>query len=194
MGEKLKYIHVRHWDYWYGVYEIGDYKQEDISGLEFNLTNDEEGEKIFFHFDLLNIPALEHMIAEDEYIGKDDIDCELFLQQYENLKNQKIDFFIADLFYLKEKRIEIGYGYLSLRDCQLNGKSVFELKNKNNEKPYYGTIFVSDPNALMPQRVIHWMEKLSDELFKEKFRVQFAKVPNKDETVKAHEEDWSIGH
>ena len=178
----LKYIQVRHMDYWWGVYNVGEFKQEYIDGLEFSLTNDSKGEELFFHFDLWNLPCLEQMIAEEEFMEKGDPDYDLLLHQYNALKNHETDFFIADLFYFDEKH-ENGYGYLSLGKCRLNGNSIFELRNKNNEKPYYGVIFINESEALIPEKVIKWMEKLSTELFQENFQLQFANIPNKNEIL-----------
>ena len=188
----LKFINVRHMDYWWAVYNIGSYKQEDADGLEFCISNDEKGEKHFFHLDLYNLPCLEHMIADGIYIEKEKPDYELFKKQYYDLKSGNIDFFIGNLFYPENVRHEKGYSFLPLNECQLNKMSIFELRNRNHIMPDYGVVFINETEALIPEKVIFWIDKLSIELFKEEFKVQFIKVPDKIEAAKSYEATYFV--
>lgn len=169
----LKYIHARHMDYWYAVHGVGDYTQEDAEGLEFSITNDEKGRKCFFLLDLLNLPALERIIAEKDEKEKNEPGHELFLQRYQALKNGEIDFFIAWLCYpgkpcdFKKE----GDGCLTLMDCKFNGKSVFKIRNKNGSKPDYAVIFVNEREALLPKKVVHMDGKIVRNAVSEKLQI-----------------------
>lgn len=71
MTKKIKYIHIRHWDYWWGVYNIGELKNEEVSAVEFSLSNHPAGEDFYFHFDFYTLPALETILGDNEFIETD---------------------------------------------------------------------------------------------------------------------------
>jgi hypothetical protein len=177
-------------DYWWNIYGIGICKPEDAAAVEFSVTDDEEGENRFFHFDLLNLPCLEEMITTGECVKKDDPDYDLFLHRYSTLKNGEVDYFIGYLFYPAEKHGE-GYSFYSfkhLNEHSLSGKSIFEIKNKKNEPPYYVSVFVNEADALTTEKIIEWTKKLSQKMFLTTFDLQLAGIPDKNEALLCYQE------
>ena len=97
MQTKTKYIHIRHWDYWWATYQL--LEQDKPDSVEFSITNDKEGEDLFFHFDFYNLPALQNMMDADEYMERENPDYPVFEQKVEALKTGKLDYFVGSLYY-----------------------------------------------------------------------------------------------
>ena len=90
----LKYIQIRHWDYWWCAYGINE--GENLSAVEFSITEDKNGEKLFFHLDLYTLAGLEH---PEGFMEPDTPEYLLFLDQANRLRNGEIDYFIGGLYY-----------------------------------------------------------------------------------------------
>jgi len=188
-------------DYLWAIHSIGKYTQTDAHGLEFSIWDIEEKSDLakdnnfFFHFDLYNLPGLDFLIANGEYIEKDDKRYDVFINQRNALKNGKSEYFIDGLFYDEEEKYgEEGYNYVILND-RLNGKTIFEIKNKRGIAPYYAYLFISESEPLLPETVIKWLEKLSVELFGEPIQFSFAfRDDDKDLALKAYQEGVDRGY
>ena len=171
-------------NYWYCVYGVGIFKPKDANEIEFNITDDQEGEKRFFHFDLYNLPALKRFIANE--LEKTDDRYDVYVHQYLDLRNYSIDFWIDYLYFDEEEHCE-GYDYLPLNSSKFE-TSVFEIKNKRKAAPFYGSIFIAEPEPLLPDKVIQWIESLSGKLFSEQIQLQFAEIPIKEDIIASYQE------
>ena len=56
--QALKYLQIRHWNYWWNVYQCGTSIPACPNAVEFALTDDRAGSAPFFHFDFYNAYAL----------------------------------------------------------------------------------------------------------------------------------------
>ena len=160
----MKYIHTLNMDYWWAIHSIGEYTPQANAGeLEIWLkdTADRWGAH-FFDFRLYNLPYLDQMIAGSEYMEKDDPRYDLFIERRDALEAGTTDYFIGSLYY--------DFTVLG----GLNDKTVFDVKNESNTKPFFGTLFIRETEPLFPNTVIGWMERLSMELFGERFKFAFA--------------------
>jgi hypothetical protein len=167
----IKYIHIRHWDYWFGVYNIGQYHPDWVNGVEFNLTNDQEGTNIFFHLDLHTIPSLEDIFTTNDYLELDDPLYPQFLKKCHELKTGEINYFIGSLYYKDFNP--------SFQDYDLKGRSVFDIKSPSCS-PYYADIFINEKNPLLPETLIIWLKSLSKELFQEDFDFILMDIPDRE--------------
>lgn len=89
-----KYLRIQDWTYWQGLYHCAD--GWDTPNGEFHLTNDEAGEEPFFRLDFYNLPALEQIIQEGEFMEPTSPD---FLKQAERFKVGEQDWFVGALYY-----------------------------------------------------------------------------------------------
>lgn len=179
----MKYIsaYVGCNEYWCAVYNIGKFKTDDAKEIEMFISDDKEGDKLYFALDLYNLPCLEELIANDDwYDGEEKSKPEYasFLQYYQDLKDGKVDYFIYRLFFEDE---------LTLNDCELNGKTVFEARTKKRS-PFCGKIFINETGGLTPEKIIEWMGKLSAPLFGEQFEFQFTDIPDRDSMLEWNKE------
>lgn len=88
----MKYIFTRHWDYCYGVYRLGKYRNNGINNVEFHISDQPDIETEFFHFDFYTLPALETMIENEEFMDTDDPEYPEFLKKYNAVKCGEIPF------------------------------------------------------------------------------------------------------
>ena len=172
----MKYIQIRHMDYWFSYYNLANFKQDDINFVEFSILNTKNSiSDTYFSFDFYNLNSLEEMIKNDEYLEKTDKDYNKFISNYNDLKNNKKDYFIGSLFY--------PHYTTTIEECELKGKSLFE-KSLKFVKPNYGHIFLNERENLLPQKIIYWIEKLSYELFKENIKFKINNICKKSEAQK----------
>lgn len=174
----LKYIQIRHWDYWWYVYGIIDRK--NLSFVEFSITEDENGEQLFFHLDLYTLAELEH---PEEFIEADSPEYLFFLNQANCLWHGKMDYFIGGLYYRDYTP--------SLKQCNQflrMGQSIFDVKAPQ-ESPYYAVIFLRETKPLMPPLLICWLEKLSVPLFQQTLQFEIANIPSEAEARRALDYD-----
>ncbi len=179
----IKYIHIRHWDYWFGVYNIGPYQTDRVYGAEFNLTNDKEGKDVFFHLDLHTLSSLALILQDNDYLELDDPLYPQFTKKCQELQMGAINYFIGSLYYQDF--------HPSFKECDLKGRSVFELKSPSCA-PYYADVFINEANPLLPETLVIWLEKLSRDLFLKEYDFIFSDYPDK-EMATAGFESFYIG-
>ncbi len=166
-----KYIQIRHWDYWWCVYNMME--RHCLSGVEFSITDDVNGEKQFFHLDLYSLIELESTIRIQEFVQPEDPFYCYFLNQIERLRQGKIDYFIGWLYYQDYKP--------NIKQCNRflkKGQSIFDMKTPQIS-PYYAVVFIGEKAPLLPSILIHWLEKLSVPLFDQAITFEIANIPTK---------------
>lgn len=145
-------------DYWYDVYRIRKYGDEPTE-VEFSITNDKESKKLFFHFDLCNLNNV---------------------QRYKEMLERKKEFIIPYLYYPTEKFSE-GFSYQCM--CKLNNKTILDIRNQQNQKPYYAVIFIADRKPLLPNNLVIYMEYLIKSLFFQDISLQISIIPSYKKTI-----------
>lgn len=183
MTKQTKYIHIRHLDYWWGVYNIGNLKSGDISGVEFSLSNDQAGDDFYFHFDFNTLPALENILAENEFIEADSSDYPHFLEKCREIQNGASDYFIGALYYEDY--------HPTIKDCKLREGSLFDKKSPNSS-PYYAVVFLNENQPLLPELLVKWLERLSIDFFAEGFCFAFSSIPSKEEAEKEYKDEQGV--
>lgn len=176
--EHRKYLHIRDWNYWWGVYRCGE-GWEPPNGAEFSITEDEAGENRFFHFDFYNLAALEETLREQDFIEPENPDSPGFLEKARELQRGEREFFLGALYYPN---------YMpDLASC---GEGVPLLRRLSPQAPpYYGVVFLREERPLTPDVLRQWAEKLSRPLFGEAFSCVLAQVPTRQEALEQLREE-----
>lgn len=182
-----KYLHIHDWNYWWGYYRCGK-DWDTFNGAEFSLTEDEAGEKSFFHFDFYNLPALHQMIQDGEFIEPESPDYLNFLKQAERLKSGEQDWFVGALYY--------PHFSPDLAFCNAPARSSVPLTQLISPAvpPYYGVIFLREERPLSPKVLTHLVERLSQPLFGVPFSCTFADIPTRQMAMKNFEEEMRGFH
>lgn len=178
-----RYIHICHWDYWYNVHHISG---QAANSVEFRITNDAEGKDQFFHLDLCNIPGMEQLLKQDDYIDQEDPSYPEFYRRMEALKQGNIPFLIGALFF--------PHYSPSVNICNQpldEGKSLFEI-NTPSVPPYYADIFLQETRPLTPDVLLEWLQQLCPVLFHENFIFRMADMPSYEESLRSYREDRPI--
>ena len=186
----LKYIHCHRPGYWWAINNIGEYTpQKEAHDLNFRITDDSDGKKEFFHFDLYNLTFLDGVVAK-AIAYKYKMDDSPLMQRFNAMKSGAINYFIASFFYDEEQQLDSGYHY-DFTNNDLSGKTVFEIKNESGISPESASLYICEREPLFPETIIGWMEKLSMELFGEQFQYKFADadIYNRDNALK-HYQDY----
>ncbi len=179
----MKYLHIRHWDYWWSFYGLSD---DRISGVEFSITDDKAGDQFFFHLDICTLPALDELIKSGEYMDEEDISQPYFIQQAEKLRQGTLEYFAGELFY-KDFRPEMSvYNHLLQQ-----GAGIRAVRSPE-QAPYYADIFIREKRGLLPPLLTEWMERLSIPLFCQQFRFRMADIPSFHRAKNAFEEDYGL--
>lgn len=180
----MKYIFIRHWDYWYGVYNIEKCKDVGIDEVEFHISDEDDREaEGFFHFDFYTLPALARMVEDNGFIESDNPEYPMFIERGNALKKGDIEFFIGSLYY------QTFYPDLTACNNELiEGKNIFDFKSPPC-KPHYAVIFINEKRPLMPELLIKWTVKVCKSLFKEQIVFQLANVPTVEQTLASYKED-----
>lgn len=97
--QALKYLQIRHWNYWWGVYQCGTSTPACPNAVEFALTDDKAGSVPFFHFDFYTLPGLREILRDSSFMEPEDPDYPAFLHKTEDLQLGKIPYFIGGLYY-----------------------------------------------------------------------------------------------
>lgn len=169
----IKYIHIRHWDYWFSVYKIGPYQTHGIKGVEFNLTDDKEGNIIFYHLALHTIPSLDDIILDNNYLGLDDSMYPLFMRKCHELHDGDVDYFIGSRYY-----------HPSSNENYSTVPPVVQIKTSSYIS-HYSDIFIKDKEPLLPDTLILWLQRLSMELFIDEYEFILTDVPDHEMAVDA---------
>lgn len=184
-----KYIRVRHWNYWWGAYQLLEEDQPDAA--EFSLTHDEDGTEIFFHFDFLNLPALRTTIEEQDFIESSSPEYPVFLEKVEALRRGEIDHFVGVLYY---PHFHPNVDFCNPKSAE--GKTIFDAQ-RPMAKPEYGVVFLREQQPLVPDVLKEWVEKLSQPLFGETFTCEFSDVPTKKQAQDSYRDEFAhltFGH
>jgi hypothetical protein len=140
---------------------------------DFWLTDDREGERVYFSLELMNLPHLAYLLSEDWHFQAEVRDLAAYQNRYKALRGGDIRYFIGNLYYGEKNESGGGYEFLSVGESVLDGRTVFEVKNRNGMSPYSASIYLAETKPLTPERVTEWMEKLSLELFGTAYRFEY---------------------
>lgn len=184
--EKIKYIQIFHWDYWYDVYDLYEDGTISCKAVEFSITEDEAGEDFFFHFDFYNLPALRETIQNGEYVEPEKPHYEKFLSQAEGLYRKEYPYFIGSLYY---PDFFMDMSSLSGKELEDGEKTIFDYKSPAMS-PHYAVVFLGEERPLTPDVLQEWTENLSPILFKEKFSCKIAHIPAKEEALSSYQRDF----
>lgn len=178
---KNKYIQIRHWDYWYKLYDLGDYKREYLNSVEFNLTDDLEGEEFYFHLELSNLKAAPYYI--DEYLDEsdDNDDYVQFIAYLDELKKGSRDYFIVNLYYNDPVQ--------SIDEVNIQCESIFDLK-REAIKPYYADVFIKENEALTIENLLKWLKKIGYAFFNEDFNYIIANSESLESTYEEYKREF----
>lgn len=179
----MKHIFIRHWNYWYSVYQIGKFKNTKADEVEFHISDQADRINEFFRFDLYTLSALEDMIKDDDFIDSYEAEYPKFLENYNALKRGEIELFIGSLCYPSY--------HPDLNVCNnalLGGQNIFDLKSPSY-KPYYAVVFVGEERPLIPNLLIEWTMKICKTFFNEDFVFQINNMPTLEETLADYNEN-----
>lgn len=171
----VKYIQIRHWDYWWGVYEDSGAPAAQPWAAEFSLTDDEAGERVFFHFDLYNLPGLREALRQGDFLPEGHPDRPGFLRRAAALEQGASSYFIGALYYRDFTP--------DLELCGLPAEKGIPLLDLRSPpaSPYCAVIFLAEERPLTPEVLTQWMEQLSRPLFGRAFACRIAHVPSRAE-------------
>ena len=178
-----KYIHIRHWNYWWEVYGCGTAVPDGLRAVEFSLTDDEAGNVTFFHFEFYNLAGLREALWAGDLLASDDPSHTLFLQRAEDLALGKADFFVGALYY-PDFTPDLAFCTQPLT----TELGLLDLKAPA-AAPYYAAVFLSEVRPLMPELLETWTARLSQVLFGRSFTARVACIPTRQEALTSWEAD-----
>ena len=179
----LKYIQIHHWDYWWAVYQCGVLKDSDLNTVEFSVTDTEEEEPVFFHFDFYNLAGLSSLIQEREFIEPDHPDYSAFLREAEALKERKKEYFIGELYY---RCFAPDLAFCNQRLTREH--TLLDLKTPA-PAPYYAVLFLAENRPLVPEVLREWLLRLSGPLFGKDNSFAVHRVPSREEALASWEDE-----
>ena len=174
-----KYLQIRHWDYWWGVY---GYDNGPISA-EFSITEYNAGEQFYFHFDIYTLPALKELLKPGEFIDKHDPSFQYFQSRAAELDQGSIEYFVGSLYY-KDYMPDMT----ACNQYHQTGNGIFSIKSPERV-PHYAVLFIREEKPLLPELLTKWMEKLSPSLFCEHITYEIANIPSCEDTAKSFAEN-----
>lgn len=186
-GEKtgVRWIYPRHWDYWFSVYGLLEGKDHPCL-LEFAIFPDRVDNALvvdeYFHLDVGNFVSADAFIRDEWNEWNSEEEKRRFAEQTERLRRGETEYFIANLYYPNQVW---GQYYM---DCLPRGKSVFDIKNKIEDAPYYGEIYIREARPLIPEVLENWMERLSPVLFGDycAYKIPEEEYPDSEEVQKEY--------
>lgn len=176
---ETRYLHMRHWDFWWSAYGI----VSPAESAEFSITEDEAGERFYFHLELNTIPALKRLCLPGEFMEEDDPSYPLFLQKAEALYRGELDFFVGGLYYRHDTPDLAAYNCF-----QTNGTDIFQVKSPSRS-PYYADLFIREEQGLSPACLLQWMERLAGPLFRRAFLWEIAQIPTREAALHSYLQD-----
>lgn len=177
----LKYIQIRHWDYWWGVYHCDQSVYTCPNAVEFSLTDDADGETRFFHFDFYNLSALQDTLRDKDLMEEEHPDYPSFLSRAEALTRGEMDYFIGSLYY-QDFRPDLAFCNPSAN----SGRSLLDLKSPP-ATPYYAVLFLAEDRPFTPEVLTSWITRLSRPLFGTDFSVEIAHIPTMEEAFASYQ-------
>lgn len=186
MKHPQKYIQIRHWDYWWSVYQCGQTAPAAPNTVECSLTDDEEGGSLFFHFDLFNLPGLRSILREGAFLPADHPDHPDFHRRAEALERGETDYFVGALYY-RDVSPDLAF-------CNLGAEKDISLLDLRMPpaSPYYAVLFLAEERSLEPEVLTEWMRQLSRPLFGEAFSVTIANVPTRGEALAIWQSELTV--
>lgn len=183
-----KYLQIRHWDYWWSVYQCGTPAPTHPNWAEFALTEDEAGTVPFFHFDCYTIPGLREVLRDGSFLEPEDPDYPAFLRKAEDLQCGKIPYFIGSLYY-RNFSPDLAF----CNQPRSPQHTLLDLRAPS-VSPHYAVLFLSEVRPLVPEVLSTWMARLSVPLFGTPFSTTVAHPPTREEAL-AHwrNEEWTQG-
>ncbi|WP_353094003.1 hypothetical protein [Tissierella praeacuta] len=173
-----RYIKIRHWDYWFGIYGFSEFPTE----VEFDITSDLRGEDIVFHFDLMDLDCMEYYIENNLYIEKGDEGYHKFLESYkEFLNGEKLH--LVTILYYPTSIFKNNFKYKIFPKYKAG--NLLDARNSQGESPYYADVFIKERNDLAPWRLICHMKKIILDLFGEEVELEIMDIPSYEETLKS---------
>ncbi len=181
-----KYIHIRHWDYWWEVYGCGTALPAELRAVEFSLTDDEAGERLFFRLDLYNLSGLREQLCDGGLFPPEGPDYPLFLQRAEELALGKAEFFVGALYY-PDFTPDLSF-------CSQPLSAAHRLPDLTAPPaaPVYAAVFLAEDRPLTPEVLESWMTRLSMPLIGQTFSARIAHVPTCQESLASWEADGAI--
>lgn len=178
-----KFLFIQDWNYWWGVYHCAD-GWDTPDAAEFILADDEAGENPFFRLDFYNLPALDRIVQEGEFMEPVNPDYPIFLKQAEQLKAGEHDWFVGALYYPRFSP--------DLSFCNAPFESNVPLTKLASPPmaPYYAVIFLREEHPLPPEILTAWVERLSQPLFGSSFFCRLARVPTRQEALESYAEEF----
>lgn len=180
----LKYIRIRHWDYWWEVYQCGKQEPDCPKAVEFMLSDDREGRYPFFHLEFYNLPGLCDTLREGLFMEREDPDYPAFLRRAEALDRRELDYFVGALYY---------HDFVpDLTFCNqplMPGHTLLDL-TAPVARPYYGVLFLREEQPLTPEVLAKWVAALAKPLFQKNFLVEIADTPTRAEALAS----WQADH
>lgn len=173
----VKYIQIRHWEYWWDVYGCGEPNDPLPHAVEFSLTDDEAGSAPFFHFDLYNLPGLQALLREGTFLPPDHPDHPGFLRRAEALERGASNYFIGALYY-RDFTPDLDLCGLPAE----KGISLLDLRSPPSS-PYYAAVFLAEERPLTPEVLTCWTARLSLPLFGWAFACRIAHAPTRAEAL-----------
>ena len=175
MKQRTKYIHIRHWDYWRSLYLRPT--NAAPSGVEFSLTDDRDGQSLFFHFDLYNLTGLQDAIGEEEFSGAAASGRSALARRAEALRRGEAEYFLGGLYY-RSFAPDLAFCNQPLSPTH----TLLDLRAPS-AAPYYAVLFLAETRPLTPQILACWMTRLSRPLFGQAFSCAVVNVPSREEAL-----------
>lgn len=175
--QALKYLQIRHWNYWWNVYQCGTSIPACPNAVEFALTDDRAGSVPFFHFDFYTLPGLWEILREGSFLTPEDPDYPAFLRKAEDLQLGKIPYFIGGLYYRNFTP------YLDFCNQSLSATHTLLDLRAPAVSPNYAVLFLSEVRPLIPEVLTTWMNRLSGTLFGSTFSTAIARTPTREEAL-----------
>ena len=173
-----KFIQLRHSEYFTALHEIAGYKKMDLTCLEFDLTEDKEGENHYFWLDFYNLKASNtfDFLAEDA----NEESKKLLVA----LNQGDIDFFISAAYFSAE--------HVCYEPDRFKEATIFQ--QRSNANVSYIHVALNETLPLVPERIIEWLTKLSKPLFGEQFDFEIGTIPSKEIIEKEYLEEIEKNH
>ena len=176
-SHSLKYIQIRHWNYWWGVYQCGKNNPDCPNAAEFSLTDGLDGASPFFHLDLYNLSGLGDTIQQEEFFEANDPEYPRFLHRAEALQKGEMDYFIGALYYRKFTP-DLAFCSQPLTP----ERTLLDLKSPPTS-PDYAVLFLAEERPLAPEVLNCWLARLSKPLFGESLSFAFSRTPSREEAL-----------
>ena len=184
MEQMKTYLRIRHWDYWWGVYQCGEPGLGQPSSVEFALSDDREGEKPFFSLEFYNLSGLGEIVEEGLFLEREDPDYPELLRRKEALERGELDYVVGALYY------EHFAPDLAFCNQPLTAQRTLLDLEAPRTVPHAAVLFLREEWPLTPDVVKDWVMTLARPLFGRSFSAEIADVPTREEALAS----WQADH